>query len=379
MILQYNKVKCRKLTFDKILGGLELNYPQLDIYLKKIEENAAKLNKQLAEKNIQLTAVVKGFAGDLKIFKVYQKAGIKSIADSRIENINKFREAGYQDEIMMLRIPMASEIEEIVPQIDISLITEAKTAELISKAAAAVDKIIELIIMVDIGDRREGILAENLEELAQKIEKLPGVKLKGIGTNLGCFAGIIPDQKNTRHLITLKNKLEDQLGRQLDILSAGNTATLRLLEDQQLASEISNLRLGEAVLLGTDIINESLITGLNHYNFRLQAEIVELKEKPSNPEGEMAFGGEGRGQIIEDKGLRQRAILAVGKQDIDYHGLYPELEGIEVLGASSDHLITDITDAAQNFEVGDILTFKINYSAMLRAMTSPYVTKNYIE
>jgi len=356
-----------------------LNYPQLDIYLNKIKENAAKLKEQLEQKNIKLTAVVKGFAGDLKIFKAYQAAGIKSIADSRIENIIKFREAGYQDEIMMLRIPMASEIEEIVPQIDLSLVTEAKTAELISKAAAALDKKIELIIMVDIGDRREGILAENLEELAQKIEKLPGVILKGIGTNLGCFAGIIPDQNNTQQLITLKKKLENSLGRKLELLSAGNTATLRLLEDQHLAQEISNLRVGEAVLLGTDIINESLISGLNHYNFRLQAEIIELKEKPSNPEGEIAFGGAGRGQIIEDKGLRQRAILAVGKQDIDYHGLYPELEGVEVLGASSDHLITDLTDADNNLEVGDIMTFKINYSAMLRAMTSPYVTKNYIK
>ena len=356
-----------------------MNYPQLDIYLNKIKANAAKLKQELDQKNIKLTAVVKGFVGDLTIFKAYQQAGIKSIADSRIENIIKFREAGYQDEIMMLRIPMPSEIEEIVPYIDASLVTEVKTAELISKAAEAAGKEIDLIIMVDIGDRREGILTENLEELAKKIEALPGVKLKGIGTNLGCFAGIIPDQKNTLQLIDLKKNLESRLGHQLDILSAGNTATLRLLEDQQLAQEISNLRVGEAVLLGTDIINQSLIDGFNHYNFRLQAEIVELKAKPSNPEGEMAFGGEGRGQIIEDKGLRKRAILAVGKQDIDYKGLYPELEEIEVLGASSDHLITDVTDVEGNLEVGDILTFKINYSAMLRAMTSQYVTKNYIK
>lgn len=356
-----------------------MNYPQLDIYLNQIEKNAARLKQQLDKKSIKLTAVVKGFAGDLKILNAYQRAGIKSIADSRIENIKKFREAGYQDEIMMLRIPMLSEIEEIVPYINLSLVTEAKTAALFSKAAAAIGKEIGLIIMVDIGDRREGILAENLEELARKIESLPGVRLKGIGTNLGCFAGVIPDQKNTNYLIKLKQDLENKLERELEILSAGNTATLRLLEDQKLAQEISNLRVGEAILLGTDIINESLIDGFNHYNFRLQAEIVELKEKPSNPEGEMAFGGQGRGQIIEDKGLRKRAILAVGKQDIDYHGLYPELEEIDVLGASSDHLITDVTDTDRDLKVGDILSFKINYSAMLRAMTSHYVTKNYIE
>jgi len=347
--------------------------------VNKIEENAKKLKEKLDSKNIKLTAVVKGFAGDLKIFSAYQRAGIKSIADSRIENIKKFREAGYQKEALMLRIPMPSETEEIVRNVDVSLITELKTAVMISDKAKALNKEIDLIIMVDIGDRREGVLAADLEELALKIEAMNSVNLKGIGTNLGCFAGIIPDEKNTNKLIKIKKELESKIGRELEILSAGNTATLRLLKDQYLAEEITNLRVGEAILLGTDIINESLIDGFNHYNFRLQAEIIELKEKPSDPEGEMAFGGQGRGQIIEDKGLRRRAIVAVGKQDIDYHGLYPELEGVNVLGCSSDHLITDVTEVEKKLEVGDVLTFKINYSAMLRAMTSQYVTKNYIE
>ena len=356
-----------------------MNYPQLDIYVNKIEENAKKLKKELDSKNIKLTAVVKGFAGDANIFSAYQRAGIKSIADSRIENIKKYRENGYQDETLMLRIPMPSEIEEIVQYVDVSLVTELKTAAMISNKAEEMNKKIDLIIMVDIGDRREGILAADLEELALKIEEMPNVNFKGIGTNLGCFAGIIPDKNNTRRLIEIKKELENKLDRKIEILSAGNTATLRLLEDNYLAEEITNLRVGEAILLGTDIINETLIDGFNHYNFHLQAEIVELKEKPSNPEGEMAFDGQGRGQLIKDKGLRQRAILAVGKQDIDYQGLYPDLEGIEVLGCSSDHLITDVTEVAAELEVGDILSFKINYSAMLRAMTSQYVTKNYIE
>ncbi|MGM0498883.1 MAG: alanine/ornithine racemase family PLP-dependent enzyme [Bacillota bacterium] len=356
-----------------------MNYPQLDIYVNKIEENAKKLKKELDSKDIKLTAVVKGFAGDTNVFSAYQRAGIKSIADSRIENIKKFRENGYQGEALMLRIPMPSEIEEIIQYVDVSLVTELKTAAMISDKAEALNKEIDLIIMVDIGDRREGVLAADLAELALKIEAMKNVNFKGIGTNLGCFAGIIPDEKNTNKLIKIKKELENEIGRKLDILSAGNTATLRLLDDQYLAEEITNLRVGEAILLGTDIINENLIDGFNHYNFRLQAEIVELKEKPSDPEGEMAFGGQGRGQIIEDKGLRRRAILAVGKQDIDYHGLDPELEGVNVLGCSSDHLITDVTEVDQKLEVGDILSFKINYSAMLRAMTSQYVTKNYIK
>jgi predicted amino acid racemase len=356
-----------------------MGYPILDIHINKIEENIVKMNKICAEKGIKLTAVVKGFAGDLEIFKAYQRAGIKSIADSRLQNIKKYREANFEGEAVMLRIPMISEAEELVKYIDCSLISEIAAAEAISRAALKLNKRISLILMVDLGDRREGVLPSKLIEIAAAIIKLEGVKLAGIGTNLGCFAGVLPDKENTEKLIKLKNDLENEFNLNIRWLSAGNTATTILLEQKELMSEINNLRIGEGILLGTDIINERFFENFNHYNFNLRAEVVELQDKPSSPEGDMAFGGQGRNQVIEDKGVRKRAILAVGKQDIDYHGLYPVDSGIEVLGASSDHLLLDVSDLEKDLKVGDILKFKMNYSSMLRAMTSKYVEKNYIK
>jgi predicted amino acid racemase len=356
-----------------------MGYPILDIHIDKIEENIKKMNKICTENGIELTAVVKGFAGDSEIFKAYQRAGINSIADSRLQNIKKYRELSYKGEAVMLRIPMVSEAEELVKYIDSSLISEVAAAEALSRAAVKMDKKISLILMVDLGDRREGVLPSQLKETAAQIIKMEGVKLDGIGTNLGCFAGVLPDKENTKNLIMLKKELENDFDISINRISAGNTATTILLEEKELISEINNLRIGEGILLGTDIINERLFKDLNHYNFRLRAEVVELQKKPSSPEGDMAFGGQGRNQLIEDKGVRKRAILAVGKQDIDYHGLYPIDSGIEVLGASSDHLILDVSDLEKDLKVGDIITFKMNYSSMLRAMTSEYVEKNYIK
>ncbi len=355
-----------------------MEYPVLDVHIDKIKENAVKMKQMCKEKGIKLTAVVKGFAGNLEVFKAYQQAGIDSIADSRLQNIIKYRNASFEGEAVMLRIPMISEAEELVKYIDTSLVSEIATAEALAEEALKIDKEISLIIMVDLGDRREGVLPLDLKDFAEKIIGMDGVKLSGIGTNLGCFAGILPDKNNTEKLIALKEELEDIFSINIERISAGNTATTILFDDEDIIYEVNNLRIGEGILLGTDIINERLISELNHYNFRLRAEIVELKEKPSNPEGEMAFGGKGRDQIIEDKGQRLRAILAVGKQDIDYHGLYPADEGVEVLGASSDHLILDVTDYEGELKVGDILSFKMNYSSMLRAMTSEYIRKNYI-
>lgn len=355
-----------------------MGYPILDIYLNNIEENILKMKKLCSDKGIDLTAVVKGFAGDLEIFKAYQRAGIKSIADSRLQNIKKFREASYSGEAVMLRIPMVSEAAELVKYIDCSLISEPEAAEALSREALKLNKKISLILMVDLGDRREGVLPSELKETAAKIISLEGVELQGIGTNLGCFAGVLPDKENTEKLIKLKRDLEEEFEIRIERISAGNTATTILLEEEEIISQINNLRIGEGILLGTDIINERLFEDFNHYNFQLQAEVVELQDKPSSPEGDMAFGGQGRNQLIEDKGIRKRAILAVGKQDVDYHGLYPVESGIEILGASSDHLLLDVSGLKRELKVGDILRFKMNYSSMLRAMTSEYVEKNYI-
>jgi len=355
-----------------------MQFPVLDIYLNKIEDNAVKMKKMCEDKGIKLTAVVKGFAGDINVFHAYQRAGIESIADSRLANIKKFRAENYKGEAVMLRIPMISEAEELVKYIDASLVSEVDTALALAEAAVKIDKEISLILMVDLGDRREGVIPRKIKETAAQILAVKGVKLAGIGTNLGCFAGILPDKRNTQELIDLKKELEAEFDINIKWISAGNTATTILLEENVI-SEVNNLRIGEAILLGTDIINERLLEDFNHYNFRLRAEVVEIMQKPSNPEGEMAFGGQGRDQVIEDKGLRCRAVLAVGKQDVDYHGLYPAAEGIEVLGASSDHLILDVTEYKGDLNVGDILSFKMNYSAMLRALTSSYVHKNYIK
>ena len=40
-------------------------------------------------------------------------------------------------------------------------------------------------------------------------------------------------------------------------------------------------------------------------------------------------------------------------------------EGIEVLGASSDHTIIDVEDAERDYKVGDTMTFDICYATIV--------------
>ncbi|GAI29781.1 unnamed protein product, partial [marine sediment metagenome] len=76
-------------------------------------------------------------------------------------------------------------------------------------------------------------------------------------------------------------------------------------------------------------------------------------------------------------GIRKRAILAIGKQDIYLNGLIPLKEGIKIVGASSDHLIIDITDFKEELKVGDEVKFRLNYPALLSATTSKYINKYF--
>ena len=107
----------------------------------------------------------------------------------------------------------------------------------------------------------------------------------------------------------------------------------------------------------------------------MQAEIIEIKRKPSVPTGEIGLDAFFRKPVFEDRGIRKRALLAIGRQDVDLDQIKPCDEEIEIIGASSDHLIVDVDSCSRDYRVGDIIEFNLNYVSILRLMTSEYVRK----
>jgi len=351
--------------------------PRVNIKLKNIEENANNMVEKCEKKDIKLTGVVKGSAGDLKVASAFIRGGVKSIGDSRIKNIKKLREAGFEEEMVLLRLPQLSEVEEVVEDVDITLISELKTIKALNNKAKSKGKKQGIIVMVDVGDLREGVLPDDLEEFFAQIVDLEAIDIKGIGTNVGCYGGVLPSKENTKILVDLKEKLEKEFNIKLPLISGGNTATSKLIDNDQLPEGITNFRIGEGILQGTDITHQRKIKGQNQDNFTLSAKIIELKEKPSVPKGKIGHDAFGNKPQFEDKGIRLRAILAIGRQDVKVDGLTPMLEKAEIIGASSDHLLVDLTEINRNFQVGDELEFSLDYGAMLAVMTSEYVYKTY--
>lgn len=230
--------------------------------------------------------------------------------------------------------------------------------------------------MYDLGDLREGYFKEeDLFEAIEEILKLEGIEIIGLGTNLTCYGGVIPRGENLGRLVNLANKIEKEYNINLDIISGGNSSTLHLLINDKKIDGINHLRLGESIVLGRETAFGNRIENTYDDAFQLAAEIIEIKDKPSVPIGEIGMDAFGKTPTFVDRGVRKRIICAIGKQDIDFDSLIPLDDGIEILGGSSDHLILDGTDSKVDYKVGDEIRFKLTYGGILRAMTSAYVKK----
>ncbi len=351
--------------------------PRIEVNYRKLVHNTEVLQEKAKEHGIELAAVTKCFCGIPEIAQGYVDGGVKYLADSRISNLKKLQKL--PNPKILLRIPMLSEVKDVVAYADISLNSELKTMRVLNEEALRLGVTHKVILMVDLGDLREGIFDEDeVLHAAKEVEKLSNISLHGIGVNLTCYGGVIPSNKNLTKLEALGTAIEKEIGRTLELFSGGNSSSVYLLDNQEMPERINHLRIGEAIVLGTESAYGKNIENTHQDIFQMVAEIIELKEKPSMPIGEIGMDAFGNTPSFEDEGIRKRAILAVGRQDIGSYDIFPVDTSMSILGASSDHLILDLTDTAGDFEVGDEIRFNLRYGALLSLMTSEYVTKKII-
>ncbi len=348
--------------------------PRIEIDLGKIAHNAKTLNKLYGSKGISITGVTKVVCGNPKIADVLVKSGISILADSRIDNIKKMRKAGIQAQFILQRTPIPSQTELVVRYTDVSLNTELSVIKGLSRSAVKQGITHKIILMVELGDLREGLLPSDLENTVKEIIVLKGIEFVGVGTNLACFGGIEPDEEKMEYLSTIVKNIEEKFGLTLEFVSGGNSANYSWFISTKDIGKINNLRLGESIFLGCETLYRKHIPNLFTDAFTLITEVIESKIKPSVPYGNVHQDAFGNTPKFQDRGQIRRAILGVGIQDVLVSGLTPMLD-IDILGASSDHIIVDAKQIELN--VGNGVSFNLNYGALLSSMTSPYVIKKY--
>lgn len=356
-----------------------MTYPYLSIDLAKIEHNARVIVGLCKEHGIAVTGVTKAVRGDPDIARAMLQGGVVSIADSRFENLHRLREGGVPEPYLLLRLPPLSGVDQTVELAGISLESEPAVLEALSEAALCRDRVHRVILMVELGDLREGLWPEDLIPLVDEAQALPGIHIAGLGANLACLGGVMPSEANMRRLVDLAEAVEDHFGLRLDWISGINSSGLDLIASGRMPPRVNHARIGEAILLGRETTRRHPWPDTFQDAFRLHAEVLEVKRKPTSPLGERGEDAFGHVPPVEEGGESWRALLNLGRQDVAVEGLTPADPRLRIAGASSDYLVLDVSAAGEgDIKVGTVVDFHPNYAALLAAMTSEYVKKERI-
>lgn len=348
-------------------------YPQLEFDLALLRSNADAVISRCRGMGIRVCGVIKGVDGLPEAARVLRAAGAAELGTSRLEQVAKCRAAGVPGPWLLIRIPGLTELPDVVALCETSLQSEWPTLLALEEECLRQNKTHRVIVMTDLGDLREGFWdKKELVDVCERVERdLPHVHLAGIGVNLTCYGSTKPTPEKMNELVGLARQVEQRIGRKLEIVSGGATSSFTLVHWGTMPAGVNHLRIGEAILLGKDLQVDWGIRDMDYLRMdalTLRAEVVEVKDKPTYPIGEFAIDAFGRKPVYEDRGIRRRAILALGRADVgELESLIPREPGLTVIGGSSDHCIVDVEDCPRRLRVGDIVEFSLCYSHMLYA------------
>ena len=349
-------------------------YITLDI--QKLKKNYAYLEKLFSDNHIKWAVVSKLLCGNTTFLKELLKHNVTQICDSRVTNLKRIKSLNPTIETIYIKPPAKKSIKNIVRYADISLNTESSTIKLLDEEAKSQGKKHKIIIMIELGELREGILGKNLIAFCEKIFTLKHIEVVGIGTNLTCMNGVLPNHEKLLRLHTYKELIEKKFNKKIQYLSGGSSVTLPLIDINLLPLEINHFRVGEALFLGTSPYDNLPVKNMETDLFELNAEIIEITEKPYIPSGKLALNKEGESPAFDKNRIGKksfRAIIDIGILDVDSNNLAFIDKTLSFVGGSSDMYVIDLGDNINDYKTGSLIKYTLNYMGILRILNSKYI------
>ncbi|MDF9867229.1 putative amino acid racemase [Bacilli bacterium PM5-3] len=351
-------------------------YPRININMEHFHHNVNHLFNEFSYLD-ELFIVTKAYSAYGPIIDKLYSWGIRTFADSRIQNIKSIKEKYPDVTTMQLRLPMPDEVDELVKYADRSLNSEISTIKLINEACLKANTTHDIILMIDVGDLREGIMFDSdYKSFVKEILEFDRVNLIGLGLNVTCYGSVIPTKDTVQILVDIKEDLEKEFNIEIPVISGGNSSSIYLHLENIMPSGVTNLRVGDAFISGIEAAYSKEIPNMYYDVFQLEAQIIEIKEKPSYPIGELGVNAFGEVVEYEDVGIHTRAIVAIGRQDVSQDDIFALDKDVTILGSSSDHLILEVP--SNKYKVGDTLLFRLKYGGILSLFTSKYVNKHIL-
>lgn len=350
----------------------------LKLYREKLRANYKVLERMFAKEQVEWGVVTKLLCGNRIYLKELVDLGVREMHDTRISNLKAIKALAPDVQTVYIKPPAKRSLASVVKYADVSFNTELSTIQGLSAEAVKQQRLHKVIIMVEMGDLREGVMGEALGDFYAKVFELPGIEIIGIGTNLNCLNGVMPSTDKLIQLSLYKQLVEARFNKKIPWVSGGTTVALPLLLNKELPSGVNHFRIGEALFFGADLFKGGTLPGMNAEVFKLFAEVIELHEKPVVPTGDRKENPSGRKAEFsaEDRGRRTfRAIIDVGLLDVQPSFLLPDDERVKVIEASSDMLVVDLGPSTWNYKVGDVMSFGLKYMGALTVMNSRYIDK----
>lgn len=329
--------------------------PRLDIDPGKITHNARLVAELLQPCGVELSGVTKACPGDSRVAAAMLAGGASSLADSRLENIVNLRRELPDARLTLMRPPAGG--GAVATDADLWFVSTPEQLSLLPALSPL--RPLTLCLMVETGDGREGMPAAGAAGAAEALAAAEGVRLAGLATTAACAR---PEGDPAAALRLLTELADRTAGFHDGLLSAGGSGLLRLLVGSEagadgpaLMSRLSELRCGEAILLGRVPAPAELhLPGGHRDAFVVEAPVLEVFRK----EGE------------------RRALAGIGRQETGGAPLRPVRPGIEPLAVSSDYLTVALA-GDEELSAGESLAFIPSYYALLALMASPAVEKRH--
>ena len=350
----------------------------LKLYRKELQHNYNYLDKLFKQNKIKWGITTKLFCGNRDYLNEVINLDIGEVHDSRISNLKVIKEIDPKTITIYIKPPPKDIVRDVVKYADISLNTELATLHELSDEAQRQNTTHKVIIMIELGDLREGVMRDDLINFYEKVFRLPGIEVVGLGTNLNCLHGVMPDGDKLIQLSLYKQIIELRFKKKIPLVSGGTTVTIPLLLRNQLPDGVNHFRVGEALFFGKNLFTDGVIEGLSDQVLELYSQIIELSEKPVVPTGDLGVNPQGKAVQVEEDDYGKtsyRAIIDIGVLDIQPNYLVPVDDHIKITDASSDMLVLDVGSNPKKYKVGDMIRFKLKYMGALGLMSSDYIEK----
>jgi len=345
----------------------------------KLAHNYRQLENIFASHGVNWGVVSKLLCGNDAYLSEVLALNPAEVLDSRISNLAKVKAIRNDVRTVYIKPPAKRSIADVVRYADVSFNTELATIEALNDEAGRQGKRHQIIVMVEMGDLREGIMQEDIEHFFGRVFDLAHIDVRGIGTNLNCLSGVLPSHEALAKLSSYQHVIQDTYDVALPLVSGGTSVTLPLLTAGDIPHEVNHFRIGETLYFGNDLIKGEPLEAFYQDVIELHAEVIEVATKPMTPTGPLGTNPQGKqATISSERETSTRVLIDIGVLDIQPDYLTPEDDSLTLLDASSDMMVLDAKDNEAGLKVGDVVTFELKYMGALHLMNSSYIDKYVI-